>query len=394
MKHSVPLRASVCLVVILLLCRPRANAQCVGQLNTTTTGANAGAGGSAWQNPNNVGTINSNYASVDAVVSALGIITTTTDYLTITNLGLTIPSTNTICGVVVTINRRNFSLVTLGSSAATDNSILLVKGGSRVGTDHAATATIWPTTTALASYGASNDLWGTTLTPADVNASDFGVAISAKLVAQFLGVGFTAQIDQVTVTVYSGPLIVLPIVLQDFTAHSSTGGNVLSWTVMSSELGEGTGRFGESIGRSGEGGGRFVVERSADGISWSQQDVLTATPGRKDYSYFDACPLAGTSFYRLDLQNVDGSITYSAVKTITGGALANIHCYPNPFTDMINIVSPFSFSKLSLKNLQGQTLWIKEYGDGVSTAQVPATGLPAGLYFVQVDGVAYKIIRK
>ena len=384
MKHSVPLRAFVCLIIILLLCRPRANAQCVGQVNTTTTGANAGAGGSAWQNPNNVGTIN-NYASVDAVVSALGIITTTTDYLTVTNLGLTIPSTNTICGVVVTINRRNFSLVTLGSSAATDNSILLVKGGSRVGTDHAATAVSWPTTAATASYGASNDLWGTTLTPTDVNASDFGVAISAKLVARFLGLGFTAQIDEVTVTVYSSSLIILPIVLQDFTAHSSTGGNVLSWTVSGDQ---------EGLGHFDGGAGRFIVERSADGISWSQRDVLTVTPGQKDYSYFDASPLAGTSFYRLDLLNVNGSITYSTVKTITGGALANIHCYPNPFTDMINIVSPFSFSKLSLKNLQGQTLWMKEYGDGVSTAQVPATGLPAGLYFVQVDGATYKIIKK
>ena len=60
---------------------------------------------------------------------------------------------------------------------------------------------------------------------------------------------------------------------------------------------------------------------------------------------------------------------------------------------MIHIISPHPFSKLSLKNLQGQTLWVKEYGDGVSTAQVPAAGLPAGLYFVQVDGAIYKIVK-
>lgn len=385
MKHFVPYRAFVCLAVTLLLCRPMANAQCAGQQNTTTTGANAGAGGTAWQNPNNVQDINSSYTSVNAVVSALGIITTTTDYLTVTNLGLSIPSTNTICGVVVTINRRNFSLLSLGSSTATDNSILLVKGGSRVGTEHAATAASWPTTAATASYGASNDLWGTTLTPADVNAGNFGVAISAKLVAQILSVAFTAEIDEVTVTVYSSSLITLPIVLEDFSAHSSTGGNVLSWTASADD-----------------GVGRFVVERSADGISWSQRDVVAVSPGQKDYSYLDASPLPGTSFYRLDLLNANGSVTYSAVKTITGGSLVNIHFYPNPFTDMINIVSPYPFSKLSLKNLQGQTLWVKGYGDGVSTAQhngvstaqIPAAGLSAGIYFVQVDGATYKIIKK
>ncbi|HTI91732.1 MAG TPA: T9SS type A sorting domain-containing protein [Puia sp.] len=380
MKHFVPLQAFVCLVITLLLCGPRANAQCSGQTNTTTTGANAGAGGTAWQNPNNVGTSNGNYATVDAVVSALGIITTTTDYLTVTNLGLAIPSTNTICGVVVTINRRNFSLLSLGSSAVTDNSILLVKGGTRVGTDHAAGAVSWPGSSAAASYGGVSDLWGTTLTPADVNAGNFGVAISAKLVAEILSVAFSAQIDQVTVTVYSSAPIVLPIVLEDFTAHSSTGGNVLTWTVSASAS-------------AAEGEGRWVVERSSDGSNWSDQDVLTASPGRKDYSYLDTSPLAGTSFYRLGLLNVNGSVVYSAVKTITGGAFASIHCYPNPFTDMIHIVSPHPFSKLSLKNLQGQTLWVKEYGDGVSTAQVPAAGLPAGLYFVQVDGAIYKIVK-
>jgi hypothetical protein len=356
-----------------------ANAQCAGQQNTTTTGANAGAGGTAWQTPDNVQDINSSYASVNAVVSALGIITTTTDYLTVTNLGLSIPSTNTICGVVVTINRRNFSLLSLGSSTVADNSILLVKGGSRVGADHAATAASWPTTSATASYGASGDMWGTTLTPANVNAGNFGVAISAKLVAQILSVAFSAQIDEVTVTVYSSSLITLPIVVQDFTAHSGSGGNVLSWTASAS---------------ADEGMGRFVVQRSADGTSWSQRDVLTASPGQKEYSYLDVSPLAGTSFYRLALLNVNGSVVYSAVKTMTGGALVKIHFYPNPFTDMIHIVSPYPFSKLSLKDLQGQTLWVKGYGGGVSTAQIPAAGLLAGVYFVQVDGVAYKIIKK
>jgi hypothetical protein len=378
------------------------NAQCAGQPNTTTTGANAGAG-TAWQTPNSVQDINSNYATVDAAISALGIITTTTDYLTVTNLGLSIPSTNTICGIVVTINRRNFSLLSLGSSTATDNSILLVKGGSRVGTDHAATGVSWPGTAATASYGTSGDMWGTTLTPADVNAGNFGVAISAKLVAQLLSVAFTAQIDQVTVTVYSSSLITLPIVIEDFAARSSSGGNVLSWTASvaasasgnASVSGNASASASVSASASGdEGVGRFLVQRSADGVSWSQRDVLAASPGRKDYSYFDVSPLPGTSFYRLGLLNVNGNVVYSAVKTITGRALANVHFYPNPFTDMIHIVSPYPFSKLSLKDLQGQTLWVKGYGDGVSAAQIPAAGLLAGVYFVQVDGVAYKIIKK
>jgi hypothetical protein len=68
--------------------------------------------------------------------------------------------------------------------------------------------------------------------------------------------------------------------------------------------------------------------------------------------------------------------------------------YPNPFHDIINITSPHLFSKLSVKDLLGKTLFVKEYADGgVSNAQIPASGLAAGIYFVRVDGVTYKLIK-
>lgn len=372
--------ASVCLAVTLFWCRLPASGQCTGLTNTTTTGANAGIGGTtSWQNPNSVQSVDGSYAAVDAVVSFSSIITTTTDYLNVTNLGLSVPAGNTICGVVVTINRRTFSVLALGASTTSDNSILLIKGGARVGTEHAATAVNWPTAAATATYGGAGDLWGTTLLPSDVNASNFGVAISAKLVAQILSVAFSAQIDQVTVTVYSSPPIILPITIQDFTARNSAGGNVLSWRA--------------SVEVEGD-AGRWAVERSAGGDHWSQLDVLAAGAGRQDYTYTDASPLQGTSFYRLNLQNTDGSLAYSAVMSVAAVTPINTRCYPNPFTDMINIVSLHSFGKLSLKNFQGQTLWVGEYGDGVRSAHIPASGLPAGLYFVQVDGAAtYKLIK-
>ena len=366
--------ASVCLLALCFLFRSPANAQCSGQTSTTSLGANAGVGGTTpWQNPNSV---NSSYTSVDALLSVLSIITTTTDYLNVTNLGLSVPSGNTICGVVVTVNRQNFSLLSLGSSTVKDRSIMLIKNGARVGTDQAATSTSWPTTAATASYGSSGDLWGTTLTPADVNASNFGVAISAKLVAQILSVAFTAQIDEVKVTVYSSGPILLPINVQDFTAHSATGGNVLAWTASADEI-----------------AGRWAVERSGDGSNWQQLDVLTATTGQHDYQYTDASPLSGSNFYRLCQLSADGNFTYSAVRSVTGASFKSIHCYPNPFKDMINVTSPRSFTKLSLSDLQGRVLFVKDYGRGVSNAQLPAVNLPPGTYFVQVDGATYKLIK-
>jgi hypothetical protein len=57
--------------------------------------------------------------------------------------------------------------------------IKLVRGGSIVG-DNKVGSTVLPDTDtdAYISYGGSDDLWGTTLTPSDVNASTFGVVVN------------------------------------------------------------------------------------------------------------------------------------------------------------------------------------------------------------------------
>jgi hypothetical protein len=45
--------------------------------------------------------------------------------------------------------------------------------------DNKASGTAWATTDTYSNYGGSTDMWGTTLTPAQVNASNFGVVLTA-----------------------------------------------------------------------------------------------------------------------------------------------------------------------------------------------------------------------
>lgn len=70
------------------------------------------------------------------------------------------------------------------NGAVNENSIKIVKGGTIVGTDKANTGTELNTTDTYVSYGGSSDLWGTTWTPSDINASNFGVAVSYQGMAQ------------------------------------------------------------------------------------------------------------------------------------------------------------------------------------------------------------------
>lgn len=136
-------------------------------------------------NPSNVGSSDNSYATS---VLLLGQIT---NYLKATNFGFAIPSDASIDGIVVEIERS----ATVGVAVA-DNSVKLVKGGSIGGTDKAS-ASNWPTSDAYASYGSATDLWGQTWTLADINASTFGVVVSA-----IDAIAATAQIDHVRITVY------------------------------------------------------------------------------------------------------------------------------------------------------------------------------------------------
>jgi hypothetical protein len=94
---------------------------------------------------------------------------TLTKYLRATGFGFTtIPDTATVDGIVVEF--RSFATTT----AITENSIRLYRG-SWVGDDKA-TGGNW--TAGYNTRGGAADLWGTTWTPAQIKASNFGVGIS------------------------------------------------------------------------------------------------------------------------------------------------------------------------------------------------------------------------
>lgn len=127
---------------------------------------NADAGNVAWSTPGNVTADDAAYATASVPGGQ------TSQYLHATTFGFAIPSA-TIDGIQVRVQRNEASL----GDNAKDHTIQLIKGGTRSGTNNADTATNWPTTDTNKDYGGTADLWGNTLSAADVNASNFGVAV-------------------------------------------------------------------------------------------------------------------------------------------------------------------------------------------------------------------------
>lgn len=161
--------------------------------NSPGTATNdASVGTIAWDTPNN--------AKVsDGVYTRLFSSNVTSQYLKVSNFGFSIPTDSTVVGVLVEVQKHQPS-----HSGAIDNSVKLVKGGSVTGTEHADTTTLWPAIETYVSYGSSSDLWGTTLTPSDVNSSGFGVVVSGTNDSGTLS--HDIFIDHVRITVfYSNP---------------------------------------------------------------------------------------------------------------------------------------------------------------------------------------------
>ena len=150
-----------------------------------------GVGTVAWTNPG------TSQMTTRAMRHALSSAAPYPTYLSATNFGFAIPADNIINGIQVSDHEAKQDSVS--SPYIQDVVVSLIKGGAVTGNNKAATGTNWPTTMTSASYGRTSDLWGTTWTPADVNASNFGVVLSVQATPQHYS--RTASVDYIQVTV-------------------------------------------------------------------------------------------------------------------------------------------------------------------------------------------------
>ncbi len=181
------------LFILCLILPGIASADTAGPNNPSSGTNNTSIGTRAWSSTSNIVSSNNSDASVSLSRTQIS------NYLVATGFGFAIPTDATINGITVSIERAEGNRYS--SVYIRDNSIMIVKGGSIAGTNHANTTANWPTTDTSATYGSTTDLWGQTWTPADINASNFGVAVSAIGYASSSTSTETAYIDNIRITV-------------------------------------------------------------------------------------------------------------------------------------------------------------------------------------------------
>lgn len=175
-------------------------------------------GGTNWTDPFRILTLNSDGASV-ALFSGGN-----SRNLTATNYNMAVPATATITGIGVMVRRGSNSNQTANIE---DLSVQLIKAGAVQGNNLASNANDWENIWENITYGGPGNLWGSTWTPAEVNANNFGVAFRVTSNATR-----TAYVDVIQVTVY----YTMPPTITSFSPSSYCAGSTPLVTINGSNF--------------------------------------------------------------------------------------------------------------------------------------------------------------
>ncbi|HEY4291303.1 MAG TPA: T9SS type A sorting domain-containing protein [Puia sp.] len=166
----------------------------------------------------------------------------------------------------------------------------------------------------------------------------------------------------------------LPLLLTGFKARALSNGSIgLTWSTMDES----------NVSY-------FTIQRSPDGTTWQDAGSVNArgsTSMENSYSFTDPAPFAVKDYYRLQIVDNDGNLTYSGILVIDPARTYTLLIYPNPATDQVTIrfngIS--GMITLQLLNIEGKVLLQKKPGSvGGASVSLPVSMYPPGNYLVQV----------
>ncbi|TNF30273.1 MAG: hypothetical protein EP314_01730, partial [Bacteroidetes bacterium] len=149
--------------------------------NETSCGGNRG-----WANKDKAEVSDNNYAKVDNLCLTYPL----SKCLDIEHFHPNLQAGDVITGIEVSIERKAEY-----ANSVEDAVVQLILNGNVIGQNKAISGA-WSTTETVVTYGGGNDMWGTTLTPDDVDDHEFGIRIQLRGINQN---EYDAFIDQVRI---------------------------------------------------------------------------------------------------------------------------------------------------------------------------------------------------
>lgn len=189
----------------------------------------------------------------------------------------------------------------------------------------------------------------------------------------------TAQVgtfSPFTIATTNGILNPLPVTLISFDAAKQGSQTYLNWVVAQEE--------GISM---------YIVERSSDGNHFISINTVNSINSavQHTYSVFDNVPLNGTNYYRLEIVDNTGKITYSDIRVINYGNQNSFVIYPNPAKNYVNIQSSIA-GVAYIYNIRGALVKTVTIQAGVNNIDI--SKLSSGIYVGQMNGQKKEFMKE
>ena len=133
----------------------------------------------------------------------------------------------------------------------------------------------------------------------------------------------------------------------------------------------------------------MVLERSSDGVAYEEISAVAGND-QKNGQYTDNQPLTGNNYYRLAIENTDGSVEYTDVVVLTRSESFSVkvmNSLDNSSELVLAVQSPepqtYAFV---LQNAMGQVVLRKQVAiaGGLQTVRLPIEILQKGIYYLAV----------
>lgn len=164
--------------------------------------------------------------------------------------------------------------------------------------------------------------------------------------------------------------VTLPVTLIEFNAYKQNKTVLLRWKTSFEQNNRG-----------------FEIQRSSDGTGFSRIGWVDGTNNSSSlhtYSFTDSTPLNGKNFYRLKQIDFDNHSKFSETRKVDFEQLIDFSIYPNPATQILNVLFSSNIETIRITDLQGRLLWMKNTNNSLQV-QVPIEQLPDGLYMLEVS---------
>ena len=141
----------------------------------------------------------------------------------------------------------------------------------------------------------------------------------------------------------------------------------------------------------------FIVER-AEGTEFRSVGSIKSNGNssvRKSYSFNDKNENANTTYYRLKNIDLNGSFTYSEIRTVKGiGAVNDVTVFPNPArsNSKISVVGVTANSSIQLLDFSGKVL---KNMNSTTVNSLDLSGVKNGTYLIRIiDKASNEIVNK